>query len=261
MASNDKEKAIVIGKASFIDFPKYSEWLVTEDAEDFFSIKNIWTDCLYCLQGELQGIDVNALTDAVKPDDWYKEHFMEISRVKKYLEPLKRCVEYIELFPDAQLSFKLIYEHDDKFDIIAFGKQQFIVPKWAIKKEYLKDYSDVTLAELRTKKSLSGMGTGIVPVGSALSVNSQTDVKNKINKTNSEKTNLETEMNNIKNSKTNELAELQAEIDKKVAELEAKKQNLLAKLQKKENELNAKMEKLKQEWFMLESASSSIRCV
>lgn len=258
--NKNEEKAVVLGKARFIDFAKYEKWCLTDEAEEFFSVANLWSNCLYALQGKVQGINFSDLFDVVKPDAWYKNGSGKLRREEYYLKPLKKCVEYMELFPEADLSFKLIYENEDKIDIIAFGSKQFIVPKWAITKEYLEDYSNIALSDIRKTKSLEDANTGIIPVGSALSVLSQSDVKGKIDKANSEKSVLQTEMDDIKNAKTDELAVLQAEIEKKVAELEAKKQDLLAKLQEKENELNAKMEKLQQELFMLETEIYSIRC-
>lgn len=258
--NKNEEKAVVLGKARFIDFAEYEKWCLTDEAEEFFSVANLWSNCLYALQGKVQGIDFDNLFNVVKPDSWHKNNFGEFSRTKYYLEPLKKCLEYMGLFPESDLTFKLIYEHEDKIDVIAFGSKQFIVPKWAITKEYLEDYSNIALSEIRTAKSLEGANTGIIPVNSALSVLSQSDVKGEIDETNSAKSVLQTEMDDIKNAKTEELAELQAEIEKKVAELEAKKQDLLAKLQEKENELNAKMEKLQQELYMLETEIYSIRC-
>lgn len=259
---NDELKPIVIGKAYFIDLPKYIDWLTTEEAEEFFSIENLWTGCLYHLQGEIQGVNIGNLFDMSKTDDWYKKHFNEIRREKTYLVPLRKCVEYIEEFstPDMPLTFKLIYEHEDKFDIIFFGNNQFIVPKWAIRKEMLKDYSDRALSEIRSLKSLDGMGQGIIPIGSALSTTSQAQVKNKINNANDRMADLKSQMKEIEDGKTDELAKLKKEIEDKMAVYEKKKQDLLAELEAKENELNAKKEELERELYMLESEIYSIRC-
>lgn len=253
--NNNDEKAIVIGKAKFVDFPAFAEWCLTEEADKFFSVENLWAGRLYHLQGELQGVNVSKVFDRSKNDNWFKDN-----RKKCYVEPLKKCVDYMELFPDASLSFKLLYEHEDKFDIIAFGTRQFIVPKWAIEKELLKDYSDIALAEIRTMKMLDGMGTGIIPVGSALSTVSQASIKAQIDEVNAKHSDLKTEMDDVKNAKKGELAKMQAEIDKMMAKLEAKKQDMLAELLEKEEFLNAEMKKMKQELYMLESEIYSIRC-
>lgn len=259
---NDELKPIVIGKAYFIDLPKYIEWLTTDEADQFFSIENLWTGCLYHLQGEIQGVNVSNLFDKSKNDVWYKEHCGKIQRISSYIEPLQKCADYINEFstPDMPLSFKLTYEHEDKFDIIFFGNNQFIVPKWAIKKEMLKDYSDRALSEIRSMKSLDGMGQGIVPIGSALSATSQAQVKDKINNANDRMADLKSQMKEIEDGKTDELAKLKKEIEDRMAVYEKKKQDLLAELEAKENELNAKKEELERELFMLESEIYSIRC-
>lgn len=257
--NENNEKAIVIGKARFNDFAEYEKWCVTKEADEFFTVANLWTGNLYHLQGKIQGVDFGKLLDTVtvQPYGWSNRRTV----IEEYhITPLKKCIEYMESFPDAALSFKLISESAEKVDIIAFGERQFIVPKWAITKEYLKDYSNATLIELSAMKPLEGAGTGIIPVGSELATVSQTDIQNEIGETNSKQSELQSEMDDIKNAKTDELAELQAEIDKKVAELEERKQSLLAVLQEKKNELDAKMQKLTQELFMLESEIYSIRC-
>lgn len=258
---NNELKPIVIGKAYFVDLPKYIDWLTTEDAEEFFSIENLWTGCLYHLQGEIQGVDVGKLHDKCNSKNWQKRYTSN-PIISAYIEPLKKCVEYIEEFstPDMPLSFKLTYEHEDKFDIIFFGNKQFIVPKWAIRKEMLKDYSDRALSEIRSLKSLDGMGQGIIPIGSALSTTSQAQVKNKINNANDRMADLKSKMKEIEDGKTDELAKLKKEIEDKMAVYEKKKQDLLAELEAKENELNAKKEELERELFMLESEIYSIRC-
>lgn len=257
----DELKPIVIGKAYFVDLPKYIDWLTTEEAEEFFSIENLWTGCLYHLQGEIQGVNVGKLHDKCNSKNW-KQRYVSNPIISAYIEPLKKCVEYIEEFstPDMPLSFKLTYEHEDKFDIIFFGNNQFIVPKWAIRKEMLKDYSDRALSEIRSLKSLDGMGQGIIPIGSALSVTTQAQVKDEINNANDRMADLKSQMKEIEDGKTDELAKLKKEIEDKMAVYEKKKQDLLAELEAKENELNAKKEELERELFMLESEIYSIRC-
>ncbi len=258
---NNELKPIVIGKAYFVDLPKYIDWLTTEEAEEFFSIENLWTGCLYHLQGEIQGVNVGKLHDKCNSKNW-KQRYVSNPIISAYIEPLKKCVEYIEEFstPDMPLTFKLTYEHEDKFDIIFFGNNQFIVPKWAIRKEMLKDYSDRALSEIRSLKSLDGMGQGIIPIGSALSTTSQAQVKDEINNANDRMANLKSQMKEIEDGKTDELAKLKKEIEDKMAVYKKKKQDLLAELEAKENELNAKKEELERELYMLESEIYSIRC-
>ena len=263
MSNNDKKKevAVIIGKAEFINFKEYADWCLTEEADEFFSVKNMWSDCMCNLQGKVPGIEFGRVHDMVKPNEWKKKNFNQIARVDTYLEPLKKCIEYIEMFSseDAPLKFDLVYEHEDKFDIIAYGNYQFIVPKWAITKEHLVDYTGVALSELRAK-ALTGDKTGLVPVDSQLANLSQVDVQQKITDASSEQVELDTYKDDIKNARVKGLEELQKEIEAKQAELEARKQVLLDELCKKENELQAKMEQLKGELFMLESEIYSIRC-
>ncbi len=246
----NNEKAITIGKANFKDFAEYINWCLTGEAEEFFSVKNLWTGCLYNLQGKIQGVNVSHLFGDYKQIE------------KKYIVPLKQCIEYMEMFSseDTPLRFNLIYEHEDKFDIIAFGTYQFIVPKWAIEKELLKDYSDVALTELRAKGLNGSKETGLVPSDSHLAAMSQVDVQRQIDKAQSMQSEYDAYKNDVENARVGELVKLQAQIDKIKSDLEAKKQSLLAELQKKQDELNAKKKQLETELFMLESEIYSIRC-
>lgn len=249
---NNNEKAIVIGKAAFINFPEFEKWCDTEEADEFFSIKNIWTDCLYHLQGEIQGVCVSKLTEYVDRKYDY--------RTNKYLLPIKRCWEYINRFssPEKPLSFNLLYEHD-KFDIIAFGNMQALIPVGFLKKTLYKDYSDFSLSDIR-QQTLAGNETALISADSHLFVMSHNDMQKQISETASAKNSLEEAMDDVKNARVEGLSELQQEIDKKVAELEERKARLLDELRRKEAELNAKVEQLNNELFMLESEIYSIRC-
>lgn len=263
MSRNDEKRVApeILGKATFIDFNSYAEWCLTEEADEFFSIHNMWAGYMSSLQGTVPGINFSKLYDMCKTDDWYKKNSGEILRDKYYLKPLTKCLEYMETFSseDASLKFDLIYEYKDIFDVIAFGKYQFIVPVWAINKEHFEDYTDVALSELRAK-ALMGDKAGIVPVGSQLATMSQLAVKEQISEAEALQLEYNAEKSDIENARVEGLEALQREIEEKQAELEAKKQELLEVFYKKQALLEEKMKQLKSELYVLESEIYSIRC-
>ncbi len=263
MSRKDEKRVApkILGKAIFVDFNSYAEWCLTDEADEFFSIKNMWTGCMGELQGKVPSIEFGKVHDMVKPNEWKKKNFNQIARVDTYLEPLKKCIEYIEMFSseDAPLKFDLVYEHEDKFDIIAYGNYQFIVPKWAITKEHLVDYTGVALSELRAK-ALTGDKTGLVPVGSQLATMSQLAVRDQISEAEALQLAYDAEKDDIENARVKGLDELQREIEEKQAELEARKQALLETFYKKQALLEEKMKQLKTELYVLESEIYSIRC-
>ena len=263
MSRNDEKRVApnILGKATFIDFNSYAEWCLTEEAEEFFHTKNMWAGYLHKLQGKISGVEIGKLFDMCKTDEWYKKNFNKIHREEYYLEPLKKCLEYMEMFSseDAPLKFDLIYEHEDNFDIIAYGKYQFIVPKWAITKELLIDYTGVALSELRAK-ALTGDKAGIVPVGSQLATMSQLAVREQISEAEALQLTYNAEKDDIENARVEGLEALQREIEEKQAELEARKQALLEIFYQKQALLEEKMNQLKSELYILESEIYSIRC-
>ena len=258
---NYDEKVSIIGKATFVNFEQYVEWCLSESADKYFTIANLWTDCMYNIQGKVPGINFSRLFDQCKVDEYHMKHFGEYSRKSYYVEPLQKCVEYMNLFSndETQLKFNLLYEYDGKFDIIGFGSQQFIVPQDVIKKEYPKDYSNISLSDLRNK-SLNGKNTGLVPVDSQLINMCESDVQGLINQASLVENQYKQYKDDINNARIEGLEGLQKKIDTLKQELEERKQSLLAELEKKENELQAKMAQLKGELFMLESEIYSIRC-
>lgn len=249
----EEEKAVIIGKASFIDFDAFASWCETEEADECFSVKNLWTDALYELQGVIPGVNVSQLHDAVS---YHNE------RQRCYIEPLKKRYKYIEEFSDEdnRLSFSLLYEHE-KFDIISFGNKDFLVPAGKLQKTYLHDYSKLSVSQIR--QSISGndsVSLELVPSDAVLSQVSIQEQKGNIENKRKQLEDISSEIEDVQNARKGELAELQAEIDRRVAILEAKKEEMLNHLNKKKAEMEEMKRKLEQELFVLESEIYSIRC-
>lgn len=257
----NEEKAVVLGKASFIDFEEFALWCGTEEADDFFSVKNLWTDNLYELQGKIPGVDVSNLFDKSKKQDCYG--YITDNRERHYIEPLKKYVDYINAFgsPSQPLYFSLLFEHPS-FDIISFADNQFLIPKGFLDKTLYKDYTTLPINTLRAQINAGanyGLQSSLIPADglSAVSLNSQ---HSRIEQTKNQLATLNTEIDDVHHAKKGELADLQAEIDRQMAVLQAKKEAMLAVLEAKKAEMELVKEKLERELFMLESEIYSIRC-
>lgn len=251
---DNNEKAVVIGKARFIDFKAFAEWCNTEAADEYFSVKNLWTGCLYNLQGKIAGINVSVLYDRTEKRD----------RERYYVELLTRFQQYIRDFSSEEtaLSFNLLYEHP-KFDIISFGDSQFLIPAGFLEKTLYKDYSQLPISAIRKEiagDSDNAVGNEITLSGTSLANVSLDNQKDAVHIKEKELEEVLAEEDDIKNAKTGELAEMQAEIEKMTAKLEAQKATMLEALNAKKAEIQMMKEKVERELFMLESEIYSIRC-
>lgn len=258
---NNEEKAVVLGKASFIDFETFVKWCNTNEADDFFSVKNLWTDNLYELQGKIPGVNVSNLFDKSKKQDCYG--YINDNRERHYIEPLKKFVDYINDFstPSKPLCFSLLFEHPS-FDIISFADAQFLIPTGFLNKTLYKDYSALPIGTLRAQINTNanhGLSNSLVPTD-MLSVVSLGSQQSRIETTKNQLDALKMEIDDVQHAKKGELADLQAEIDRQMAVLQAKKEAMLAVLEAKKAEMELVKEKLERELFMLESEIYSIRC-
>ena len=259
--NSKNQKAIVLGKAYFRNFERFVQWCNTDDADAFFETKHLWTGVLYELQGEIPGVDASHLFDMSKAGDRYG---CTPPRQKNYIEPLTKVMDYINEFSseDVPLSFDLLYEHE-KFDIIAFGSEQFLIPAGKLIKIPHTNYSDISLSALRGEvESSSGEGTALslVPTDSILQNTSVNTQKASIEVKQQELEQITQAMDDVNNARIDGLAELQAEIDRKMAELQAQKDKMMEVLLAKQAEMEAVKKKLEQELFVLESEIYSIRC-
>ena len=255
---NENQEITIIGKANFVNFDKFIEWCGTEDAEEFFSVKNLWTSTLYDLQGEIPGVNVSQLFDKTKKQQYTKEE------KRSFIEPLARYRDYIESFssPDCPLAFDLIYEHE-KFDIIAFGNSQFLIPSGFIEKTPYKDYSATPIGRLYDQISGStgsDFEAKLIPANTRNSNVSIIERQTSIEDNARQMTVIMGEIDDVNNARTGELAELQAEIDRQMKILQDKKDKLLEELNIKKQEMEQKKQQLEFELFLLESEIYSIRC-
>lgn len=257
-----EQKAIVIGKASFLNFDEFVAWCESEEADSFFTVDNLWRGVLYNLQGEIPGVNVSNLFDKTKSNDYYC--YGSDNRKRNYIEPLTKYVNYIKTFSSdsTPLSFNLLYEHE-KFDIITFGSTEFLIPAGYLAKSHLKDYSKIPISALHA--ALNGEmderdDLSIIPTNSTLEHASVSSQMASIDAQQKELARVAADIDDVENARVGELAELQAEIDRKMAELQAQKDKMMEVLLAKKAEMELVKEKLEQELFILESEIYSIRC-
>lgn len=247
-----KETSSTIGKVEFINFDEYLAWLSTKEAEEYFSIPNLWSKCLHELQGKIPGVSVSDLFDACKP----------YTLTHSYKESLVKMKYYIDRFSNQEneLHFNLVYEHE-KFDIIKFGGNQFLIPSGRLLKDYYKDYSDIPMDQIKQSTvALNSSSVSMVPSGNELAFRSISEQKSLLESELIKIKDIESDMYDVKNAKVEGLSELQAEIDRIKQELEAKKEALMKELRVKMDEMEAKKQQLENQLFVLESEIYSIRC-
>lgn len=173
----------------------------------------------------------------------------------------KRIIDFVEYQKEFGQKFQLLAETDD-FVIIHFGKYSFLIfNKDDLKIEYLKNYSNTTIKQLRgsisTNQNVDSLTT-LIPAElsdqTIESANSAIDAKKAQIKQ------LKSDMEDVKNCKSKELAAMKEEIDKKMAELEDKKRAMMSVLEAKKAEMQEMMQQLENQLFVLETEIYAIRC-
>lgn len=172
-----------------------------------------------------------------------------------------QLIDFVEYQKEFGQRFTLLAEADN-FIVIKFGKYSFLIfNKDDVKIEYLKDYSGVTINQLRgsvaANKNINSV-TSLVP--SSLSDQTIDSTASAINDKKAQIEKLKSDMDDIKNCKSKELAVMKEEIDRKVAELEDKKQKMMQVLEAKKAEMKEMMQQLENQLFVLETEIYAIRC-
>lgn len=169
-------------------------------------------------------------------------------------EELKELLSYLE-----NVNQKLeVYYTDDFASLVGFGRQRFVLPTEWLEITFLKDYSALTVSELKALGGPTQEGTMTeLTIQDDVSVHSLTEQRCKQVDAIAE---LNEKIHNVKNAKTEELAKLQEEIDRKIAELEEKKRDMMEVLRGQMKKLEAKKAELEKQVLMLETQIYGIRC-
>lgn len=191
---------------------------------------------------------------AIASKDSFEYHFNYM--FKNTVDSLREIFEFQTEFGQK---FKLIYK-DDIFSIFTFGKFTFLAFfTEGLEFEYLKDYSDLTIKQLRGSIQNNESVTSLTSANS-LSDKSVKTAKSEIADKRKQVEQLQANMDEVKQCKTKELAAIQEEINNKMAELENKKRAMMEALEQKKLEMQEMLQNLENQLFVLETEIYAIRC-
>ncbi len=248
------QKKEIIGTCIIKDIDRFKEWLEEEGyrrEDSHYSapvydggwFNEHWRSYFFNKQDIFSTSEVtNIFKDCVK--DTGRSRTKELLDLISYLEKAGQQME--------------VFYTDETATLAGFGKKRFVLPTNWLLIAYPKDYSNLTLSQL---KAIGGPiqenSYTEIAISGEISINSL-DEKKKIQE---EKiAGLQEQINDVKNAKEGELAKLREEIEKKTAELEARKQQMLQSLREKMSELEEKKTELETQIFMLETQIYGIRC-
>ena len=243
----------VLGKAYFKDYDSYIEYIHSEEGKEWYT--SLWEnryEYSYSVKfktdsANRDSVSIRELTDRVVK--WSRN--MKGGKEYTVKDPFKEIIEYENRFNKG---FDLLYEEDDCCVIrYATIEDAVLVPKKFLDIQIYKDYSEMTVSEM---KSLKGESYSLM-ANDSLTING---VKEEKAENESKLESLKSEIENVEKNRTGELAELQAEIEKKQAELEEKKNSLLNELAKKKKELNIKIASLNKTVYQLSTEIYAIQC-
>ena len=141
--------------------------------------------------------------------------------------------------------------------VVGYSNHKFLMPVEFFEIEELKDYSCLTVSEM---KALGGS----IAENANLPVNMNDVSKEKLNDVKSEyelkAEELKNQAKDIKDAKTGELAEIQKKIEEMQETLRKKQEVLMAELDKKKAELAEQRAILNNQIYMLDTQIYSIRC-
>lgn len=246
--------AEVIGKARFHNFKEFRKWIDSKEGVEFYTVKNLWTNGLYTLQGKFEGIRLGDIR--IQPDWQFKRLFDEdIPQYESYIDTI-----YGQEFRDGNVYPYDLYYRCDKFCLLGYANTYFVVPnsESAIVVEKLVDYNGFSLSQLKALRTDVDVNT--TTLNAALCDITSTDVNRQLCDNAAAIKGLLDEAEDIKSAKSRELAALQAEIDAKTKELEAKKSAMLAELEEKKSQMEAIKAGLEKKLFLLETEIYAIRC-
>ena len=149
-----------------------------------------------------------------------------------------------------------VYYTDEFASLAGYGKQRFVLPtEWLIM-EPLKDYSHLTVSELKAI-GIDGSITDALMVTGDMS---KSELDEMVSEQKSKMDALQQQIYDVHNAKTKELQALREEIERKQAELEEKKRAIMKELTAKQEELAEQMAELQKQVYILETQIYGIRC-
>lgn len=186
-------------------------------------------------------------------DQDYKTNIFDSKWTSTRIDDFWNMINHLETEDQRLICFK----KSEIACVVGYSEHKFLMPVEFFEIEELKDYSMLTVSEL---KAIGGSVTET----SNLPVNMNDVSKGKLNDIRSEYEQKAEELKNqakdIKDAKTGELAEIQKKIEEMQTALRKKQEVLMAELDKKKAELAEQQAILNNQIYMLDTQIYSIRC-
>ena len=186
-------------------------------------------------------------------DQDYKTNIFDSKWTSTRIDDFWNMINHLEAEDQRLICFK----KSEIACVVGYSEHKFLMPVEFFEIEELKDYSMLTVSEL---KAIGGSVTET----SNLPVNMNDVSKGKLNDVRSEyeqkAEELKAQAKDIKDAKTGELAEIQKKIEEMQEKLRKKQEVLMAELDKKMAELAEQQAILNNQMYMLDTQIYSIRC-
>lgn len=186
-------------------------------------------------------------------DQDYKTNIFDSKWTSTRIDDFWNMINHLETEDQRLICFK----KSEIACVVGYSEHKFLMPVEFFEIEELKDYSMLTVSEL---KAIGGSVTET----SNLPVNMNDVSKGKLNDIRSEYEQKAEELKNqakdIKDAKTGELAEIQKKIEEMQETLRKKQEVLMVELDKKKAELAEQQAILNNQIYMLDTQIYSIRC-
>ncbi len=195
----------------------------------------------------------HAINEAINETDFNVNIFDSPTWAKYDIDNFWQMVDHLE----SEEQKLLCYKKSQIACVVGYADKRYIMPVECFEIEQLKDYSRLTVSEL---KALGGSvaETSNLPVSmNDISRQKLNDVKSEYELKAEE---LKNQAKDIKDAKTGELAEIQKKIEEMQETLRKKQEVLMAELDKKKAELAEQQAILNNQIYMLDTQIYSIRC-
>ena len=186
-------------------------------------------------------------------DQDYKINIFDSKWATSKIDDFWNMINHLEAEDQRLICFK----KSDIACVVGYSEHKFLMPVDFFEIEELKDYSNLTVSEM---KALGGS----IAENANLPVNMNDISRGKLNDIKTEYEQKAEELKNqakdIKDAKTGELAEIQKKIEEMQETLRKKQEVLMAELDKKKAELAEQQAILNNQMYMLDTQIYSIRC-
>lgn len=194
-----------------------------------------------------QEIDKN-----IKDQD-YKTNIFDSKWTSTRIDDFWNMINHLESEGQRLICFK----KSDIACVVGYSDHKYIMPVEFFEIEELKDYSYLTVSEMKALGGSVAVNTNLPANLDDVSRGKLNDIKSEYEQKAEE---LKAQAKDIKDAKTGELAEIQKRIEEMQTVLRKKQEVLMAELDKKKAELAEQQAILNNQIYMLDTQIYSIRC-